>query len=107
MLLTDFQSIRPPFETKQEETLNWLAMGHTKAEGNEAFHGQIAQKLWHVGCKPENIGKRGHVIPDFRHLNWDEMEVYKLSENKSGKTLSARSQIYSQIVDAIFEQYYA
>lgn len=107
MLLTDFQSIRPPFESKQEETLEWLAMAHTKAEGNEAFKDQIKERLWHVGCKPENIGKRGHVVPDFLHLNWDAMDVYKLNENKSGKTLTTRSQIYAQIVDAIFEQFYA
>lgn len=98
MLLSDFQLIRPPFETKQEETLHWLAEAHAKADGTA-----VGEKLWHVGCKPDRIAKRGHVLRDFLHRNWDEMEIY---QPPFGKGLSARSQVYEREVDKIFEQYY-
>jgi predicted naringenin-chalcone synthase len=107
MLLTDFQIIRPRFETKQAETLNWLVEAHVRAEGNESFRPFIKEKIWHVGCKPEHIEKRGHVLHDFLHLNWDEMEVYRLHESPEGKNLSARAKIYQVEVDQIFDQFYA
>lgn len=106
MLLTDFQLIRPPFETTQEETLNWLVEAHVKAEGNESFRETIKEKLWHVGCKPDRIAKRGHVLADFLHLNWDKMEVYRLHESPAGKDLSTRAKIFDQHVEKIFDQYY-
>lgn len=106
MLLTDFQIIRPQFETTQAETLDWLVEAHVKAERNEDFRAALKEKLWHVGCKPDRITKRGHVLKDFLHLDWDQMEVYSLNESKSGKDLSVRAKIYAREVDQIFEQYY-
>lgn len=106
MLLTDFEMIRPIFETTQAETLDWLVEAHVKAEGNEHFRETIKEKLWHVGCKPNHIEKRGHVLADFNHLDWDQMEVYRLNESKSGKGLSTRAKVYAREVDKIFEQYY-
>ena len=98
MLLSRFQLIRPPFETTQEETLSWLAEAHAQADGTA-----VLEKLWHVGCKPTHIAKRGHVLTDFLHRNWDQMEIY---QPPIGKSLSARSQVFDREVDKIFEQYY-
>lgn len=106
MLLSDFQLIRPPFESTQEETLNWLVEAHTKAEGTPGFRELIKEKLWHVGCKPDRIAKRGHIIDDFHHLDWDKMKVYRLNESKAGKDLSHRAKVFSDHVDQIFLQYY-
>lgn len=106
MLLTDFQSIRPPHETSQEETLNWLVEAHVKAEGDESFRETIKEKLWHVGCKPDRIAKRGHVLGDFLHRDWDKMEIYRLNEHRAGKDLSARAKIFDAEVVKIFDQYY-
>ena len=106
MFLTDFQLIRPRFESKQEDTLDWLVEAHVKAEGDEAFRPVIKEKLWHVGCKPDRIAKRGHILPDFNHLDWEKMELYRLHESPSGKDLSARTKIFQTEVDQIFEQYY-
>jgi predicted naringenin-chalcone synthase len=106
MLLTDFQMIRPRFEKSQAETLDWLVEAHVKAEGTEAFRETVKAKLWHVGCKPDRIAKRGHVLADFNHLDWNEMEVYRLHEHPTGKDLSTRAKIFSREVDQIFEQYY-
>lgn len=106
MLLTDFQLIRPPFETTQEETLNWLVEAHVKAEGNEEFRPVIREKMWHVGCKPDRIAKRGHVLDDFLHLDWDRMKVYRLNESRSGMDLSLRAKIFAENVEKIFDQYF-
>lgn len=106
MLLTDFQSIRPLYESTQEETLHWLVDAHVKAEGKEEFRASIKEKLWHVGCKPDRIQKRGHVLADFNHRNWDQMEIYRLDEMPAGKDLSARTKVFQTEVDKIFEEYY-
>ena len=63
MLLSDFEIIRPPYETIQEDCLKWLAKAHKRA-GED-----ISEKLWKVGCKPEHIQKRGHVIDDYLHTD--------------------------------------
>lgn len=101
MLLSDFQIIRPPYETPQEECLKWLAKAHG-VNGND-----ISEKLWNVGCKPEHIQKRGHVIDDYLHTDWEKMEIYRLDEQPTGKDLSVRSKVYSIHTDKVFEDYYA
>jgi len=106
MLLSAFQLIRPPFETAQEKTLDWLVEAHVQAEGKEEFRQTIKEKLWHVGCKPDWIEKRGHVLADFLHCNWEKMDIYRLHETRSGKDLSARSRVFEIEVDKVFEQYY-
>lgn len=106
MHLFDFKIIRPPFETKQEDTLNWFVEAHVKAEGNEEFREIIREKIWHVGCKPDRIEKRGHILSDYLHKNWEKMQVYRLDESPSGKDLSTRVKIFQEEVDKIFERYY-
>lgn len=114
MTLSCFHSIRPTFETSQSETLEWLVEAHFQAEKtngmNEAdlhsFRKTFQEKLLHVGCKPDRIEKRGHFLSDFLHKNWDEMEIYKLTEFAEGKDLSARSKCFQTCVDTIFETYY-
>ncbi len=106
MRLIDFQILRPPFESAQEETLHWLVEAHVKAEGNEEFRPILREKLWQVGCKPDRIGKRGHVLADFNHCDWDKMEIYRLHETSTGKNLSARAKKFEAEVDEIFRRYY-
>jgi predicted naringenin-chalcone synthase len=111
MLLTDFHILRPPHEMAQADTLHWLADAHAESErrkGNPdpAFADQIREKLWHVGCKPDRIAKRGHILSDYLHRDWEKMEVYRLSEAGSGRDLSVRSKHFEEHADLIFEQYY-
>jgi predicted naringenin-chalcone synthase len=100
MLLVDFQSIRPKYETAQQETLEWLIAAHGKAGGS------VREKLWHVGCKPDRIAKRGHVLADFLHQNWSEMEIYQLDQSSTGKKLSDRMQVFEIEADRVFERFY-
>ncbi len=113
MLLSDFQVIRPQFEMSQEDTLSWIADAHIQSEAKqkspdelELFRKSIREKLWHVGCKPDRIEKRGHVLADFLHRDWKQMKIYSLDESPKGKDLSYRSQVYGETVDQIFERYY-
>jgi predicted naringenin-chalcone synthase len=106
MLLSNFQLIRPPFESSQEDTLNWLVEAHVKADGNEHFRQTIKDKLWHVGCKPGHIEKRGHVLEDFLHNNWEKMDIYRLDQNPRGNHLGPRVERYDVEVEKIFDQYY-
>lgn len=111
MLLFDFQIIRPKFETAQSATLDWIVEAHVKAaaaQGEEAvsFRKKIAEKLWHVGCKPDRIEKRGHVFADFHSTDWKNMEIYALEEAPQGKDLSFRSKVFEKEVDAVFQKFY-
>lgn len=114
MLLGDFQILRPTFETSQEETLDWLVDAHTKSESSKGlsdeeldlFRKALKEKLWHVGCKPDRIEKRGHVLADFLHRDWNKMEVYKLNEQPRGKDLSVRAKIFDEQVDKVFQNFY-
>lgn len=112
MLLSDFQILRPPHETTQERTLEWLINAHTEAEktkGNpdlSSFKEQVAERLWRMGCKPEHIAKRGHVIEDYLHVDWKNMKIFRLDEFPSGRDLSIRSSFYQTYTDQVLEDYY-
>jgi predicted naringenin-chalcone synthase len=119
MIISQFHSLKPPFETLQKDTLDWLLAAHCQAEKVKgkseeeliSFHQALKEKIWHVGCKPDlpeqrGIEKRGHVLKDFLHENWEAMEIYNLSHSPHGQSLSARSECFAKIVDSIFETYY-
>jgi len=114
MLLSNFQQIRPPFESSQEDTLNWCVAAHAQAEKMkgkseaevERFRTEIAERMWHVGCKPDRIGKRGHILEDFLHRDWGRMAIYRLEERAEGLGLDERVKQYGRHVDGIFEQFY-
>lgn len=112
VILTHFHILRPPHETSQEETLEWLIDAHTEAERMKsnpdlpAFRKELSEKLWRIGCKPDRIAKRGHVIEDYLHKNWDQMKIYRLTESPQGRDLSYRSQIFEDHTNKIFQQYY-
>ena len=104
LTLSQFEIIRPTYESSQEETLNWLIQAHTQSEaytqGKQAeqiqpFTLNLKQKLDHVACKPNRISKRGHVLSDFLHTEWEKMKVYRLEESSFGVDLTTRSKIFS------------
>lgn len=114
MRLSQFTILRPPFETTQEKALDWILEAHTRAESAKKlpedelalFRQTLRENLWRVGCKPDRIAKRGHILPDFLHLDWSKMEIYRLNESPQGKDLSHRAKFYSKHVTEVFEQFY-
>ncbi|MBI5273136.1 MAG: naringenin-chalcone synthase [Chlamydiia bacterium] len=112
--LSKFQSIRPSYETTQKETLDWLLDAHVQAEKTKGmrereltqFRESLKERLWRVGCKPDRIAKRGHVLRDYLHRNWDQMEIYRLNHLPGGENLSVRAGYYGKHVEKVFEEYY-
>lgn len=102
--LTDFHSIRPPYESSQQTTLDWLIEAHTEAERKKggtdpAFKESIRERLCHVGCKPDNIATRGHVVEDYLHLEWDRMEI-------PFSALDVRMKLFAKYADETFQTFY-
>jgi len=107
MYISDFQIIRPQYETAQKDTLDWLVEAHVKAEGgDEAFREKMKERLWKVGCKPDRIATRGHVLGDYLHRDWDRMEIFRLLERSEGADLGVRLKKYCEHADRVFEEFY-
>ncbi|HEY4254743.1 MAG TPA: hypothetical protein VGM34_00155 [Chlamydiales bacterium] len=111
MFLSNFYTLLPSFETTQEETLEWLGAAHAESErtlGKSAIHfeKEIREKIWHVGCKPDRIAKRGHVLSDFLHQNWDEMKVYRLKAKATGENLSVRMAHFKEHTEKALHTFY-
>jgi hypothetical protein len=118
VFFTDFHIIRPPYESSQQQSFDWLVAAHTKAESVkrreslnspelETFKSSLDALLNQVGCKPGVIEKRGHSIPDFLHQKWPEMLIYKLEEDPRGLGLEARSRLHLEYVDQYAKEFYA
>jgi predicted naringenin-chalcone synthase len=101
MDLFDFHSIRPPFETSQGDTFEWLVAAHRRSDGTE-----VGERLGKVGCKPDRIAKRGCVTRDFLHRDWEKMEIFRLHEVPAGLGLDVRVGIYARHVEQVFEEFY-
>jgi predicted naringenin-chalcone synthase len=112
MILSDFHILRPPYESDQASALNWLIDAHTEAEKQKnhpdltSFAKELKEKMWRIGCKPDRIEKRGHILRDYLHSNWADMDIYNLEKSPSGESLSTRAEHFDRYVDTIFETYY-
>jgi len=113
--LKNFHMIRAPFELRQEDALNWLVSAHTRAEKTakgldeneeKAFAEGLKKKLFQVSCDPTRIATRGHVLRDFLHHDWEEMEIYRLKDSPNGVDLEKRHACYDRIVFAIMKEFY-
>lgn len=101
--IADFLIHRPQYESTQEHTLDWLIEAHRKSKGNRP---DFKNNFWRVVCGPVYIAKRGHVLKDFNHLEWDKMRIYNLNDHPAGKTVEDRLQLFEMEVDRVFEAFY-
>jgi len=105
--LSNFQVIRPPHESSQQATLDWLIAAHTEAERQVkdcpvhvgSFEESIRERLLRVGCKPNTIFARGHITEDYLHRDWPKMEIPFAS-------LAARMKRFDQHADQVLEAFY-
>jgi predicted naringenin-chalcone synthase len=115
LLLADFRSLRPKHRPSQAGTLAWLAQAHTRAEAHSAaqagrafdepaFLATMVRRLERFGCASPNISFRGHELDDCSHSRWAEMEVYRLSEQGSGRGMRARTKAFTRIASAAVSQ---
>jgi predicted naringenin-chalcone synthase len=115
LVLTDFKSVRPLYESQQEDILAWLTQAYLTAREKrfgvsaEGARGRerIEKLLNRYGCSPPRVQTRGHEIPDFNHTRWEEMEVYRLKDNPHGATLGNRMQVYARSAARVFRDLYA
>lgn len=111
-LLSDFAVIRPTYTSLQENTLQWLYAAHLEAEKwkkekDPSFSEKIlAENLDRVSCKPSSLATRGHMLPDYLHTRWEEMEVYNVRKSPEAAPLSVRSALFEKYTDELFSQYY-
>jgi predicted naringenin-chalcone synthase len=106
--ISNFRVIRPRFESLQEKTLDWLFCIHaeTEKESPEFCLASLQETIDRVGCKKEHIAKRGHMVPDYLHKDFEAMHIYNVRASKQGASLSARSSFFEAYADEIFENYY-
>lgn len=115
MRLTGFEIQRPTYETDQARLLDWVAEAHGRAEGRlqglgadaqASFAARIRRVLDRVGCGPDKIHRRGHVIRDV-DLPPRDAEIYDLGAHPAGKGTAARSRFYADAVARYFHGAYA
>ena len=115
LTLDRFHVQRPTYETSQLDALAWLADAHARAEATlqpagfdePAFRAQLARVMERVACGPTKIATRGHVLGDFLHRRWEEMEIYDVARAPHGAGTRARADVYQRAANAFFESTYA
>lgn len=102
--LDDFRVIRPAYEVRQEEILEWLAHAHSHAQ-KMPFE-EKRERLFKLGIGKGKIEKRGSHLPDVTQREMERRIIYNLEEQPSGRGLKARSLFFEESVNKIFEQFY-
>lgn len=98
--ISNFQVVRPAFELKQEESLNWLATIHARASGEE--RASLLNRLQKIGLGKDKIQTRGVSIGDFFHQEWEKMEVY----HPSGADFGKRGAVFDRVATDVMNQFY-
>src|SRR5579859_6746702 len=99
--LDSFRLVRPPYECRQEDALDWLAQAHIQAENTRrtaaglppvdpGFANVIPKLLRRYGCSPHKIATRASELGDFLHQDWQRMEVFRVADNARGAGMAAR-----------------
>lgn len=107
-VLGDFRSLLPAHRPSQAQTLDWLALAHTRAEGQlaaeqsrpfdeAAFLESMKRRLRRFGCGEDKIASRGHELEDCAHVRWSDMEVYRLSEGPHGAGMRVRTEVFGRL----------
>ena len=116
LTLTGFSLHRPCYRVEQERALEWLSEIHASAQATLAglsaserdiFAGRYRRLIERCACGPNKIGARGHVTNDLRSFDFSDSELYDVTQHPRGRGMTARTQLFSQLVDAYFEQEYA
>lgn len=116
-IINEFKIIRPSFETLQKNICEWLAKAHVKAEkmkrkmanveySEESFAKSIQLSIRKFGCKEDRIQKRGHMLADYLHEDWQKMDLFTLDQHPQGLGLSRRSKLYAKYADTILSNFY-
>jgi len=114
LMLTNFSVRRPQFELPQQRALRWLSELHSTAEATlmgwseperAAFAARFDKLVERCACGPDRIGKRGHVTADLGSS--DRLDLYDVRRFPRGQGSAARSSVFTEVVNAYFEQEFA
>jgi predicted naringenin-chalcone synthase len=106
MLISDFTVIRPEFELRQEEAVQWLAAAHAEASKEPHRHDEFLCLLKKVGLGDQKIQKRGISIRDCFHRDWETMELYPAKEKPEGAGFGKRSEVFDRVATDILGRFY-
>ena len=115
-ILSGFSVRRPRYRVEQKRALEWLSEIHASAQATlaglsaserEAFANRYRKLVERCACGPNKIATRGHVADDLRSFDFTGSELYDVTRYPHGGGMAARTQLFSQVVNAYFEQEYA
>lgn len=112
VVLRDFVTISPDLTIGQEDTLAWIASGHVaarRAQGQDIPPGEVQQvlkRLKRYGGASNHIAFRRLSIPDFQHANFDDMLIYRVTDDPRGSPINARTNFYKEVTTKKFRDLY-
>jgi predicted naringenin-chalcone synthase len=115
-ILYDFRSLPPKNRGSQKQGLEWLAHAHAKAEGilrselseteRSALEARIRKIVFRFGSATDRIEFRNSALDDFSHQDWGAMRIFDLDRHPTGKSATARSEFFSEVVNQAFTRLY-
>ncbi len=105
-LIGGFSIQRPLYEVDQEILLEWIAAAHAcSLEETQAV--SLRNKLYSLGLGRGIIDRRGSVVGDCLHHNWEDMEIYSLTKERPfGASLDARMALFDRVASEVFERFF-
>jgi len=115
VLLRGFVAAVPKYCRPQQESYEWLASAHARAETTASgrdhdyakLHERMIQRIRRYSCSTDHIGWRCSDLPDYMHTDWARMRIFNLHESPGGRGLEARSSFYAETVNRVVDSLFA
>lgn len=116
MILCNFRKVLPAAVLKHEDTISWIALAHSRSEALKSersgkppekdFLRSLSAMLNRYGCSKKSIQTRGTESLDFTHHDWKKMELFSISDDPSGPTMSQRMRVFRRAGNRVCERIY-
>ena len=67
------------------------------------FRRRQEDSLLNIGLGFDKIESRGTILSDPLHTDWNEANIYRLTETASGLGFGGRTKFYASAMDTIFD----
>jgi predicted naringenin-chalcone synthase len=115
-VLRDFRSLPPPHRGHQQQTLEWLAEAHGRAElarrgplepvEREELLRRMRRLVLRMGSASDRVAFRSSALVDFTHTDWTKMRIFSEAEDPAGAGSEARTRFYAEVGEEAFQQLY-
>lgn len=116
--VTNFCSVRPAHCLMQDDSLDWLAAAHARAEATQsrlnrvpfdeaAFHNEMRRRIERFGCGSDQIASRDVELDDCTRQEFSKMDLYSLDRCPSGAAARARTEAYEKAAHKAIASLYA